>query len=47
MLIAKEHHEGREDEIEAESEEAPESSDTRDVPEPALAQEGDLDWRPA
>jgi multidrug efflux pump len=49
MLIAKEHHEGREDEIEAdaESEDAPESSDTRELPEPALARDGDLDWRPA
>ena len=48
MLIAKEHHEGREGEIEAatETEEEPESSDARDLPEPALAQEGDLDWRP-
>src|SRR6476661_1354830 len=49
MLIAKEHHEGREEELDAEAatEEAPESSDARDLPEPALAQEGDLDWRPA
>ena len=49
MLIAKEHHEGREDEMEAQAEadEAPESSDVRELPEPALAQEGDLDWRPA
>jgi multidrug efflux pump len=47
MLIAKEHHEGREDEIEAEAEESAESSDARELPEPALAQEGDLDWRPA
>ena len=48
VLIAKEHHEGREDEveIEAETEDAAESSDARDLPEPALAQEGDLDWRP-
>jgi hypothetical protein len=49
MLIAKEHHEGREDEFEAEAEteDAPDSSDARDLPEPALAQDGDLDWRPA
>jgi len=49
MLIAKEHHEGREDEMDAESEteEAPESADARELPEPALAREGDLDWRPA
>ncbi|HZE14173.1 MAG TPA: efflux RND transporter permease subunit [Chthoniobacterales bacterium] len=49
MLIAKEHHEGREDEVEAEaeSEEAAESSDARELPEPALARDGDLDWRPA
>jgi multidrug efflux pump len=49
MLIAKEHHEGREDEFsaEAEGEDSPESSDARELPEPALAQEGDLDWRPA
>jgi multidrug efflux pump len=49
MLIAKEHHGGREDEPdeEAETEETPESSDARELPEPALAQEGDLDWRPA
>jgi multidrug efflux pump len=49
MLIAKKHHEGREDTIDAEPEPelAPESSDARELPEPALAQEGDLDWRPA
>jgi multidrug efflux pump len=49
MLIAKEHHEGREDEFaeDAESEDTHESSDARELPEPALAQEGDLDWRPA
>jgi len=49
MLIAKEHHEGREDELEAdaETEETPESSDARELPEPALARDGDLDWRPA
>ena len=49
VLIAKEHHEGRddEDETERETDLAPESSETRELPEPALAQEGDLDWRPA
>ncbi|HEY2140029.1 MAG TPA: efflux RND transporter permease subunit, partial [Chthoniobacterales bacterium] len=49
MLIAKEHHEGREDEVDAgeERELAPESVDTRELPEPALAREGDIDWRPA
>ena len=49
MLIAKEHHEGREDEVEAEaeSEEAAEPPDARELPEPALARDGDLDWRPA
>jgi multidrug efflux pump len=49
MLLAKEHHEGREDEVEAEAhtEDARESSDVRHLPEPALAQEGDLNWRPA
>jgi multidrug efflux pump len=49
MLIAKEHHEGREEELEAEAEteETPESSDARDLPEPAYARDGNLDWRPA
>jgi hypothetical protein len=42
MLIAKEHHEGREDEVDAEAE-----TEEISLPEPALAQEGDLDWRPA
>ncbi|MDP9098170.1 MAG: efflux RND transporter permease subunit, partial [Verrucomicrobiota bacterium] len=49
VLIAKTHNEGREDEVEAEPE--PEissaASDIRELPEPALAREGDLDWRPA
>jgi multidrug efflux pump len=45
MLIAKEHHEGREDEVEPEEE--TEAADTRELPEPALARDGDLDWRPA
>jgi multidrug efflux pump len=49
MLIAKEHHEGREDDAaaDAETEDTHESSDARDLPEPALARDGDLDWRPA
>jgi multidrug efflux pump len=49
VLIAKTHNEGREDEIEAEPETelAPEPADARELPEPALAREGDLDWRPA
>jgi multidrug efflux pump len=45
MLIAKEHHEGREEEVETEAE--TEDADARDLPEPALARDGDLDWRPA
>ena len=49
VLIARTHNEGREDGVEAETEaEAePESSPTRELPEPALARDGDLDWRPA
>jgi multidrug efflux pump len=47
MLIAKEHHEGQEDDAEPESESEMETSEARDLPEPALAQDGDLDWRPA
>jgi multidrug efflux pump len=49
VLIAKTHNEGREDEVEAEPEPetSPATSDAREVPEPALAREGDLDWRPA
>ncbi|MEY2507794.1 MAG: multidrug efflux pump [Verrucomicrobiota bacterium] len=49
MLIARKHNEGSEDTIEpeAETELAPESAPARELPEPALAQEGDLDWRPA
>ena len=51
VLIAKTHNEGREDEPEAEPETEMESPHepvrTRALPEPALAQEGDLDWRPA
>jgi multidrug efflux pump len=49
MLIAKEHHEGREDEADAELESdlAPEPSHTHELPEPALAREGDVRWNPA
>jgi multidrug efflux pump len=49
MLIARKHNEGREDTIEPEPETelAPESAPARELPEPALAREGDLDWRPA
>jgi multidrug efflux pump len=49
VLIAKQHNEGREDEVDAEPETelAPESTDAREFPEPALARDGDLDWRPA
>ena len=49
MLIAKEHHEGREDEVEAEPESdlAVEPSHTQELPEPALAREGDVRWNPA
>src|SRR3989440_8217910 len=41
MLIAKEHHEGREDEAEAEpeTEVSPETSDVRELPEPGLARD--------
>jgi hypothetical protein len=51
VLIAKTHNEGREDEVEAdaETELAREPSPTHDLPEPALARDGDGDvrWRPA
>ncbi|MEY2511325.1 MAG: multidrug efflux pump [Verrucomicrobiota bacterium] len=49
VLIAKTHNEGREDEIEAdqESEISPATSDSHELPEPALARDGDLNWRPA
>jgi multidrug efflux pump len=47
MLIAKEHHEGQEDRDELETESEIETSEARDLPEPALAKDGDLDWRPA
>jgi len=49
VLIAKTHNEGREDEaeVEPEGEIAPESSHAHELPEPALARDGDLDWRPA
>ncbi|HEX8077756.1 MAG TPA: efflux RND transporter permease subunit, partial [Chthoniobacterales bacterium] len=51
VLIAKTHNEGREDQTEAEpeteSQSAPQNADVRELPEPAMAREGDLDWRPA
>ena len=47
MLIAKEHHEGREDEAEAELEVESKVSDARELPEPALARDGDVGWSPA
>jgi multidrug efflux pump len=47
VLIAKTHHEGREDEEELESQLVPESSDTHELPEPALARDGDVRWNPA
>ena len=49
VLIAKTHNEGREDEAEADTktELSPESAETDELPEPALARDGDLDWRPA
>src|SRR4051794_24767392 len=49
VLIARKHNEGHEDAVESEPETdlAPEPAPARELPEPALAQEGDLDWRPA
>jgi multidrug efflux pump len=51
VLIAKTHNEGREDEVNAdvETDLAPESSPTRELPEPALArdEDGEVSWRPA
>jgi multidrug efflux pump len=49
VLIAKTHNEGREDEVETELESdlVPEASDTRELPEPALARDGDVRWNPA
>src|SRR3954466_11264615 len=47
MLIARKHNEGREDEADTEVETEHEGANARDVPEPALARDGDLDWRPA
>jgi hydrophobe/amphiphile efflux-1 (HAE1) family protein len=49
VLIARTHNEGREETVEAEpeTETASEPANTRELPEPALAREGDLDWRPA
>src|SRR5688572_30265622 len=53
VLIAKTHNEGREDEInanaDAETDLVPESPPARELPEPALARDGDgeVRWRPA
>jgi multidrug efflux pump len=49
VLIAKTHHEGREEEIspDLETDLAPEPAPTRELPEPALARDGDVRWRPA
>jgi multidrug efflux pump len=51
VLIAKTHNEGREDEVNAdlESDLVPESSPAHELPEPALARdgEGEVRWRPA
>jgi multidrug efflux pump len=49
VLIARTHHEGREDELEteAEPEVSPQPPDLHHLPEPALARDGDLGWRPA
>jgi multidrug efflux pump len=49
VLIARTHNEGREDQAEAEPEEepAPKAAAPRELPEPALARDGDLGWRPA
>jgi multidrug efflux pump len=45
MLIAKEHHEGQEDQADPDVE--METSEVHDAPEPALAQEGNQRWSPA
>jgi multidrug efflux pump len=49
VLIAKTHNEGREDEAspEPETELAPLPTRTRELPEPALARDGEVGWRPA
>ncbi|HYJ04577.1 MAG TPA: efflux RND transporter permease subunit, partial [Chthoniobacterales bacterium] len=49
VLIAKTHNEGREDEAapDVETELAPESSPRHELPEPALARDGDVRWNPA
>ncbi len=49
VLIARTHNEGREDEPDAEPEADYETSNSpaRELPEPALARDGDLDWKPA
>jgi multidrug efflux pump len=45
LLIAKEHHEGQENQVEPETE--MEASEGRDLPEPALAHDGNGRWSPA
>ena len=50
VLIAKTHNEGREDELglpEPEAGSLARTSGCSQLPEPALARDGDLDWRPA
>jgi multidrug efflux pump len=49
VLIAKTHNEGREDEVspDLETDLTPESPSARELPEPALARDGDVRWRPA
>src|SRR4051812_17403779 len=49
VLIARNHNEGTADGVEAEPETETESetSPSRELPEPALARDGDLNWRPA
>jgi multidrug efflux pump len=50
VLIAKKHNEGREDEggdTDLETDLAPESAPPHELPEPALARDGDVRWRPA
>jgi multidrug efflux pump len=51
VLIAKTHNEGRDEgeleEAELDRDLAPESGDARELPEPALARDGELGWGPA
>src|SRR3954470_1118043 len=48
VLLARKHNDGTEDGVEAEPETEAESetSPSRELPEPALARDGDLNWRP-